>query len=245
MIDSRDLLNAIVVARTGSFSRASEFLNISQPALSQAIKKIENNIGSPLFLRGKRGVITLTKIGEMLVNDGQPILNSIEELNRKISSMPVTSHETIRLGISFFYINHLLPQILAGFREKYPDVIIDIREEISEKLELLLLDNEIDIAMLPLPLDHNKLEYQVLRQESILFAMPKNWHLHDKLVPSIVGGFPSINIMDTKDDPYILLKSHPRFELFQDLLFDTAGFKPHIRYKVSNWDTVSTFIENG
>jgi LysR family hydrogen peroxide-inducible transcriptional activator len=245
MIESRDLLNAIIVAKMESFSRASEFLHISQPALSQAIKKIEKNIGLPLFIRGKRGSITLTKIGEVLVNEGQPILSSLEELNKRISSTAVTSHETLRLGVSFFYISYLLPRILSVFQQKYPDINVEFVEAISEELELLLFDNKVDIAMLPLPLDHGKLEYQVLRQEVILFAMPKNWHLHDKLVPSMVGGFPSINITDTRDDPYILLQNHPRFELFQNRFFSAANFKPNIRYRVSNWGTVSTFIENG
>jgi LysR family hydrogen peroxide-inducible transcriptional activator len=245
MIESRDLLYAIIVARMRNFSKASEFLHISQPALSQAIKKIENDIGLRLFIREKKNIVALTKVGELLVNDGQPILSALENLNKKISSMAVTSHETLKIGISFFYINHLLPQILAVFGQKYPDVNVNIVEANSEKLEELLIDDSVEISMLPLPLNHDKLEYQILRQEIILFAMPKDWHLHDKLVPSIIGGFPSIHLTDTQDEPYILLQNHPRFTMFQEQFFDSTNFKPQIRYMVSSWDTVSTFIEHG
>ena len=245
MIESRDLLNAIIVAKMRSFSKASEFLHISQPALSQAIKKIENDIGFKLFNRDKRNIITLTKIGELLVNDGQPILTALENLNKKISSMVVTNHETLCIGVSSFYINHLLPQILSAFRQGYPDIHIKFVEANSEELEELVLDGSVEIAMLPLPLNNSSLEYQILRQEIILFAMSRDWHLHEKLIPSIVGDFPSINIADTRDEPFILLQNHPRFTTFQDNFFGAAAFKPQIRYMVSSWDTVSAFIKRG
>jgi LysR family hydrogen peroxide-inducible transcriptional activator len=243
MIESRELLYAIIVARMKSFSRASEFLHISQPALSQAIKKIENDIGLRLFIREKKNIVSLTKVGELLVNDGQPILSALENLNKKISSMAIVGHETLKIGISFFYINHLLPQILSVFGQRHPNINVNIVEANSEKLEELLIDDSVEISMLPLPLNHNKLEYQILRQEIILFAMPKDWHLHDKLVPSIIGGFPSIHLIDTRDEPYILLQNHPRFTVFQEQFFNSANFKPQIRYMVSSWDTVSAFIE--
>jgi LysR family hydrogen peroxide-inducible transcriptional activator len=122
---------------------------------------------------------------------------------------------------------------------------VNITEANSEKLEELILDDSVEISMLPLPLNHEKLDYQILRQEIILFAMPKDWHLHEKLVPSIIGGFPSIHLADTRNEPYILLQNHPRFTIFQDQLFNSINFKPQIRYMVSSWDTVSAFIEKG
>ena len=245
MIESRELLYAIIVAQMKSFSRASEFLHISQPALSQAIKKIENNIGFKLFIRDKRNNITLTKIGELLVNDGQPILNALENLNKKISSMSIINNETLKIGISPFYINHLMPLVLSTFRKNNPDINIEILESYSEGLENLILEDSVEIALLPLPLNNSKLEYEILRQEVILFAMPKKWPLHEKLVPSVVGDFPSIHLKDTQDEPYILIQEHPRFEVFQNSLFNSADFKPQIRYLVSSWDTVSAFIKKG
>ncbi|MGB0507956.1 MAG: LysR substrate-binding domain-containing protein [Pikeienuella sp.] len=128
-------------ARHGSFTRAAEELNVSQPAISQSIRRLEAAIGVPLFQRGHRS-ITLTDAGELLAHDVvegfQRILSTVKHLNR----LGETDHVT--LSVSTAFANYWMIPRLQAFHDRHP--LVDLRLQTTDK-ELDLAQEGISLGV--------------------------------------------------------------------------------------------------
>lgn len=242
-MDLKDILYVSTIAKTNSFTKASEQLHISQPALSQIIKRLERDLHVSLFDR-ERNSIKLTKAGEIFVEDGAEILRLSNSLENKMVNFSRTEKDVLRLGISIFYSKYHLPHIIPAFKKTYTNIDIELIEDISFKLEQHVLDDAVDICMVPFPLEHKGLDYEILYHEQILFAMPKNYHLMYKTKPTNSKGLPFIDLRAAKNEPFVFLKKQ-RFTTMGLELCKTAGFTPDIVYETTNWDTVNSLIASG
>ena len=139
----------LAVYETGSFSRAAQQLFISQPALSQAIRKTEEELGAAIFVRDTHSV-RLTAAGELLVREGRELLAKRNELKTRISGLSAARNDIIRLGISPFYSKYYLPAVLPYFSRYFPSVRLEITEEISVVLEQQVVDGMLDFCFVPL-----------------------------------------------------------------------------------------------
>lgn len=128
-IDSLNHLAAFeAAARHGSFTRAAAELNVSQPAVSQSIRKLETAIGVPLFHRRHRS-LALTTAGEMLADDVGEGLSRIASTIRHLRRLSVSNHVT--LSVSTAFANYWMVPRLQSFRRKHPT--IDLRLQTSDK----------------------------------------------------------------------------------------------------------------
>jgi LysR family hydrogen peroxide-inducible transcriptional activator len=240
----RDIQYALTVAKELSFSKAAQQLSISQPALSQCIKKLEQELGTPLFFR-ENNTVKLTKAGEVFIKEGSEIMNKSERLTQEISAIANTREENLRIGISPFYSYHYLPRIIPAFSRQYPSVKLDIMEKHSATLEQLIINEEVDFCMIPLPFSYKEIEYQHIYQEQILFAIPKNNELNDYLTPAMSVGLPFIDLQLAKHQPFIFLKTEQKFTPMGHRLCNEAGFTPHIVFETMNWDTINSLVATG
>lgn len=240
----RDIEYVVTVAQEKSFSKAAEKLFISQPALSQSIKRLEQELGVPLFNRNTNSV-RLSSAGELFVTDGTNILNMSKHLKKKMSGIQDLEKGHIRLGISSFYSYYHLVKIIPVFRARYPDIKLEITEDISFQLEQHALDGTVDISLVPLPLAHDGLDCRIIHHEQILFALPGNSSLIDKLTPALSSDLPFIDLSLAKDEPFIFLNRKQRFTDMGLQLCKEAGFVPNIIYDSMNWDTVNALIGSG
>ena len=239
----RDIQYASVVAEERSFSKAAKRLYVSQPALSQAINRLEGKLGLKLFDR-EGGQIALTPARRVFVDNGAGLLYMNGQLEERMHAITSMQNETLRIGISQFYGQYHLPNFLPQFCAQYPGVKIDLIEEQSAALEGLVLENQVDFAMVPLPLDNKRLNYQVLHQEQILFAAPKNLPFLPNMSYSKAPELPYIDLSLARDEPFIFLKNM-RFTQMGLSMCEEAGFTPNIRFETRSWNTVLAFIEHG
>lgn len=138
------------VNKTGSFSRAAEELFITQPAVSKRIASLEQSLGIPLFDRiGK--TVQLTEAGLALLPNYQRILEEIDESHRIISNMRETISGYLKFATSHHIGLHRLPPVLKAFSKKYPDVVLDLQFMDSEQATQLVLQGEIELAIITLP----------------------------------------------------------------------------------------------
>ena len=114
----------LTVARERSFSRAAEKLYRTQPAISISVRKLEQWVGQPLFVRGT-GAGTLTEAGALLVEYAERMLNLREEAKRSLEDLAGLRRGRLSLGVNESSIHALLPA-LARFRRKYPKIEIAI-----------------------------------------------------------------------------------------------------------------------
>ena len=148
-IDSYKIFES--VARNESISKASEELFISQPAVSQSIKKLEESIGGELFNRTKYGV-RLTTEGKAFYDYIKKGLDYIENGERIFSSLKNLNIGTIRIGASSTITKNILIPYLKTFHKLYPNINIDIVNHLSNNLIPMLKNGTIDLAILNLPI---------------------------------------------------------------------------------------------
>lgn len=153
-MDVRELRYFLAVARFGSFSRAAEHLNITQPALSRQLKKLEEELGALLFVRSHQGV-ELTESGAMLLPQAESHIFQIQETARMIREQREQFAGQVVLGLAPTSGLIVAPDVLALFKARWPLATLVLREGISSSLEEWLMDRRLDVAMLhnPLPLE--------------------------------------------------------------------------------------------
>lgn len=228
----KDIEYVIAVAKYNSFSKAAENLYISQSALSQSIKKLEENLGVQFFKRTSTS-ISITEAGEFFVKKGKTILELSDDLEYQIKEMAHLGENIIRVGVSQFYGKFFFPKIIPNFNKKYPDTQIRIFEYLSKDLEKLLLEGEIDILVATLPINNSQLEYREFFKENIVLAAPKNKFLNVK------------SIDDTsilKNEKFILPVKELKIRKTIDKIFKSLDFEPDCILESKNFETINSFV---
>lgn len=142
------------VARNESISKASEELYISQPAVSQAIKRLEDGVGGQLFIRTKNGVM-LTTEGNVFYQYIKKGLEFIDNGEKVFSSLKNIETGIIRIGASTTITKNLLLPYLKQFHEKYPNIDIEIVNELSSNLVYMLKNGLLDVLVINTPIKNS------------------------------------------------------------------------------------------
>lgn len=229
-----------------TLSAAAKALFVSQPALSQQIQRMEEEIGATLFARNGHA-LTLTPAGEIFLQRGRHILQTYENMEKEIRILRFGDLESVRFGISPFYSQHYLPKILPPLLSQYPQLKIDIVEDISQRLEEKLLNGELDFCALPLYPKNEMLEYEAIYHEEILLAVPRNHPINAEYPASAVidRSFPYIDLALVKNEAFIGLKKIQKFSMMGLRLCEEAGFVPNTVCETMNWETVHMLVASG
>ena len=175
----RALQYFVKLAEMQHFSRAAEACHVSQPTLSTQIMKLEEELGVQLVERIPRKV-KLTPVGLEIAGRARHILRDIDQvrLAARRSRDPETG--VLRLGIFPTLAPYLLPHVVPGIRQRFPELKLQLAEEKTGDILRLLDDGELDAALLALPLDDDGLEVEILFEEPFMLAMPRSHPLTDK-----------------------------------------------------------------
>lgn len=150
----RDLEYAVAVGRERHFGRAAESCGVSQPALSEQVRKLESILGFPLFERTKRSVEPTVRGAEVLLQ-AQTLLGDARRLleDAQRSAEPLTGE--LRLGAIATLGPYYLPSVIALGRRRFPNVALRLRESTTDELLLALRNGNLDaiLVALPVPLD--------------------------------------------------------------------------------------------
>lgn len=233
----------VAIVENGSFSAASEELFISQPALSQQIKKLEDEMGTSLFDRSRHPV-QLTESGELFLREGKRILQIYNQLLRNISLLENSTEEIVHFGISPFYSRHYLPFLLPALISAYPAIKYEIMEEYSYLIEQALIDGKLDFCLVPLLPQSPFLSYEPIYQETILLAVSRDNPINDLAIPA-ENGLPYMDLQNVQNEPFIALKSVQKFTNFSKELCARAGFVPNIVCETMNWDALNMLVSTG
>lgn len=184
------------VCKYNSVSRAAEYLNISQPSISNAINKLENEFNTTLFTRQSKRLI-LTKEGATLLDLTNDLLLNTDRTLKTMKEL--SDNKTLNLGIPPMLGSFFLPILYGDFFKKNPDFKINILEDDRTGLIRMLEDNKINMAFLPHdgPID-TKLKSQPLIEFDNVCCVSKNHQLSQK---------ESITIEDLNNEPLVLFKN--------------------------------------
>ena len=141
-----------MVAKCGSLTRAAEELYISQPAVSQSIKQLENQLGVSLFNRTHRGMELSAQGGKVIFYKIEEALGLFNEAELMLSQINSSATGTIRIGASDTIFEHVLADKIVEFRREYPAVKIELISDYSPQALERLKAGEIDVAFVNLPM---------------------------------------------------------------------------------------------
>ncbi|MCI7808412.1 LysR family transcriptional regulator [bacterium] len=156
-MDLRSMNYFSVVAEELNFTRAAQRLSISQPPLSNQIRNLEEELGTPLFIRGGRS-LQLTEAGKLLYRRASQLLDLAERTREEVSSLAMGLSGTICLGSVAGRAPFLAARWLAGFREEYPLVRFEIVNGSSDDIIDQILRGFIELGIIAAPYDSEHLE---------------------------------------------------------------------------------------
>lgn len=178
----RQLRYLIAIGQYLNFTKAAEHCFVSQSTLSAGLKELEDSLGVQLIERDRQNV-SVTAIGLEIINRSKQLLASAEDMVEyaKVASESMTG--TIRLGAIPTIAPFVLPQILPEIRERYPDLKIALREDLSANLVQKIHDHQLDFAIIALPYDtEGLLVKELYGDEFWLTAKPNDPALAGKTV---------------------------------------------------------------
>ena len=233
----------VMVAKLKSFTKAAQKLKIAQPSLSQSINILEKHIGVPLFDRSTTP-ISLTHAGEIYHSKANAIIELYNDLN--VQMRDVTGFENGKLRLGFSQTGyHFIPDALSKFYNKFPNADIKVTQVFSTlNLEKMLLDGDVDIATLILPLHSDELSYKVITEEQALLALPITHPLAQK-VKKRAKGYPTLSLSELKNEKFILPKASQRSRPIFNQIFKKAGFEPNIFCETETFDIANSIVASG
>ncbi len=167
-----------MVAQTGNFAVASEQLNVSQPALSMAIKKLEESLGGELFSRSTRRVI-LTPEGEALLTRSKRLLQDWDQSLSAVTDLFNLRRGSLSIAAMPTFASGELPILLKKFIERYSDVDINVQDVIAEQVIEALHSGRAELGVSFEPQQLNGLSFTPLIDDRFVALMPKGHDLAD------------------------------------------------------------------
>jgi DNA-binding transcriptional LysR family regulator len=161
------------VAHHSSFTKAAEQLFISQPAISKAIRTLEDEYKTTFFLR-KRNSIELTSDGKAFLGFINRILDIQTEIENQFLNKKETFPDQITFGVSTTVANYIIPKIIASFSNQFPKVNFNIESDNSEHIENLILNQQLDFGIIEGKNTNRKLQFNKFIKDEIVLVTNSN-----------------------------------------------------------------------
>ncbi len=175
-MDIKPLRYFVEVAQHSSFTRAGEILHVAQPAVSMAIRKLEAELELTLFHRHDRKV-ALTDEGVRLLEHARRILRTVDDAVLEMQELRGLTRGAVRVGIPGMLGSYYFPPILMAFRHRHPNLNLSVVEAGTGKLQEMLQDGQLDLAIIvadPVP---DELEAKVFLREQMMVTLPRDHRL--------------------------------------------------------------------
>lgn len=234
-MDLNHLETFLAVVETGSFSRAATKLCRTQPAVSLAIKRLEEEVGQTLFDRSSKGG-TLNEAGRSLASYARRMLNLREEAMGSIRELQGLFRGKLSLGANESISQFLLPPLLLGYRREHPSIKIEVFRNVSEKIPMEVLERNLDFGFLSFEPTDPRLTSRVIRKDELMLVVgPK----HPLAAAKGVG------LKDLGSETFLAhnARTPSRSRVIQS--FAEAGVPLHISMELDSLHTILDFVSQG
>ena len=225
----------MAVCRELHFTRAAEKLGIAQPSLSQQIRLLEHEMGTPLFDRvGKKTLIT--EAGKILLHHGYNVFHELSQARAAISELQGLKRGALKIGALLTVVNYLLPPTVIGFHRSYPNVELSVLGLRTGDIYDGLLQNELDLGIVYLPMEHEDLETIPLYKQNLALAAPADH-------PIAKERFVRLDVL--KDVPSVLL---PNTYYMRQLINEECrsfDFAPQPVMELSTMESIMNMVNKG
>jgi DNA-binding transcriptional LysR family regulator len=241
-MDSRELEYVIAIAETKSFSQAAVRLRVSQPALSQYIRRMEKRLGCRLFQRDTQRV-ELTAAGVLFMKRARGILEDIHALEQDMKKFSEDTEKELSIGASQFYGKYVLVPLLDVLRTLVPDYRIRLVEGSSELLEEQLLSHRLDLGVFPEPVRHPDIRLHSIYEESLYFVIPSANEEALRIARTAWDG-KKLDLYAFRALPFVMLRRGLKFHDLATAICNDYGFQPQAVYESDSLDTVYSLVSH-
>ncbi|NLG84805.1 MAG: LysR family transcriptional regulator [Firmicutes bacterium] len=223
------------VIEHASFSRAAAALHLTQPAVSQQIRALEEELGLELLQRIGR-TIRPTKAGEVLLEYARNILTLAEKGERALAEFRAERRGRLILGAGNTNITFRLPPLLQEYRRREPGVEVVVKAGNSHQLLALLDEGQIDVALVTSPVEGRAFHFIPLFHDEIILILPPEHPF---------GGKGSLTPEDLPGVPAILFARGSGFRRFLDNAFARAGYRPEVLMELESIEGIKRLVQIG
>jgi LysR family hydrogen peroxide-inducible transcriptional activator len=225
----------VAVADEGNFSRAAAKVRVAQPSLSQQIRKLEAEVGQPLFDRLPRSVV-LTEAGRCLLEYARQILASIGDARRCVDELKGKIAGDVAVGAIPTIAPYVLPELVVRFQNHYSEVKLEIVEDVTDGITRRIEAGELDVALASTCQQSPTLRRERLGNEPLLALVPEGHSLAKKTL---------IELDDLKSERFLLL--HEMHCLSQQVnhLLEARRLRPEIALAGSQLSTIANMVAAG
>lgn len=224
------------VAEQGGIARAARTLNISQPAIAQAIDKLEELSGLVLFERHHARGLSLTHQGREFLIQARQLLDNANAVDRIIQDIAHSERGTVRLGCFQSIAPFHVARLIRDYRKSYPDVTIDVTETLQGDIIEGLAQGDLDTAILyDLNLNPEQLDWDVIARSKPYILLAAEHPLAYRK---------SVSLHELADDPYILFDAANSREYFYSI-FSGLQITPRVSLRSTSFESVRSAVGNG
>jgi LysR family hydrogen peroxide-inducible transcriptional activator len=234
-VEFRQLLAFKIVAEQGSFTAAANALHLTQSAISQQIKVLEDECGVLLFERSSR-LVRLTTAGQVLLTHTERILAQVENARVEMAEMAGGIKGRCRLASLPSIAAYLLPQAIACFQQRYPDVELQLIESVQAQLLAWVQQGTVDFSIMGLPVGDPQLRYLSLWRDEFVLMVPQEHALARQR---------AVRLAELVTERFIL---YPKGAGGRELILDAcrrAGFEPRVGFESDDRETILGLVAAG
>ena len=227
--------NAAAVAQTRNFTKAARKQSISQPALSRSIIKLEEELGAPLFLRGKKE-IQLTHAGEVFIEKAQQVLQLMKEAKENIQEISSPDKGNVSIAFLPTFGPHVLPNLIAEYKRLYPNVTFQLSQGAGEVNMKKVQEGQADLCITAPPYERADIEWTIVRKEKLYITVP---------IRHPFAARQSISFREAAAQPFVTFKKGFGLRFLFDKMCEELGLEPDITFEGEEISTVAGFVAAG
>jgi len=227
------------VAKCGSLTKAAEELYISQPAVSQSIKQLENQLGVRLFNRTHKGMELSAQGGQLIFDEVEQALELLNAAENRMSEMRTSASGLIRIWASDTIFEYFLSDKIVDFHERFPSVKIELMADFTPDTIEKLKANRCDVAFVNLPIEVDEalsLQGNCMRLNDIFIAGEK--------YKDLANG-DTVLLADLKKYPLIMMDKHTVARRALDNFLGAHGVDLQPSIEVGSWDLMKRLVIRG
>lgn len=224
----------LAVAEHCSFTQAAASMYVSQPALSQQIKQLEETLGVTLFDRSGRK-IKLTDAGEVYARYARRSLQDLEEGLRAIHDVGDLTRGSLRLAMTPTFSTYLIGPLIKAFHERYPHITLSVNEMPQEQMEEKLLADQFDVGIAFEAVQSAELDFQPLLVETLAFVTTQDHPL---------ASAHEISLKSLNDQPLVLLNRDFATRLQIDRYFSQHKVHPRVQMEANSLSAVIEIVRH-
>lgn len=237
-MEIRHLRYFVAVAETCHFGRAAEKLHMAQPPLSQAIRRLESELGVELFTRTTRQV-ALTRAGEVFRTDVERVLQAVDEAVARVARFADGAEGVLRVGLTGSASYRQLPALARLMKRELPNVMMEVHTEmLTPAQELALIERRLDLGVLRPPIRQEGIAHRLVADEPLVAAVPEEHPL---------AAADTVRVEQLRHEDFVMydtaLGSVVNDAVVRGCL--AAGFYPHRAYGVAETSAALALVAAG